>query len=92
MPNTDELFTIFPNHFILSMPKDLVSGDFYWAVIERKITQPDKILNLLRQEIILALKQNDSSKNKDGMDMSLIFFNPENNLFTKFPVPITRYG
>lgn len=115
LPNTDELFTIFPNHFILSMPKDVVSGDFYWAaevnklkifvvadctghgvpgafmsmigntllnqiVIERKITQPDKILNLLKQEIILALKQNDSSRNKDGMDMSLICFNPENNL------------
>lgn len=114
LPNNEELNKTFPNHFILSMPKDVVSGDFYCSaeinklklfvvadctghgvpgafmsmigntllnqiVIERKITQPDQILNLLRQEIILALKQNDASRNKDGMDMSLICYNPETN-------------
>jgi serine phosphatase RsbU (regulator of sigma subunit) len=114
LPNKDELIKIFPNHFILSLPKDVVSGDFYWSayttkhkffvvadctghgvpgafmsmigntllnqiVIERKITQPDQIFNLLRQEIILALKQNDTSRNKDGMDMSLICYSPETN-------------
>lgn len=115
LPNSDELFTIFPNHFILSLPKDVVSGDFYWSaevnglrffvvadctghgvpgafmsmigntllnqiIIERKISKPDEILNQLRKEIILALKQNEASRNKDGMDMSLICFNPANNL------------
>lgn len=115
LPNTEELNHIFQNHFVLSMPKDVVSGDFYWAaeineiklfavadctghgipgafmsmigntllnqiIIERQITQPNEILNQLRKEIILALKQNDASKNKDGMDISLISFNSKTKL------------
>jgi serine phosphatase RsbU (regulator of sigma subunit) len=105
---------VFPDHFILSLPKDVVSGDFYWftqfenlkifvvadctghgvpgafmsmigntllnqIVVERKILRPDLILNELRKEIIKSLKQGEDSKSRDGMDLSLICLNSENN-------------
>ena len=94
-----------PDFFILNAPKDIVSGDFYWAyeqqnkiyfmcadctghgvpgafmsllginflneiVIEKKITQPDLVLNELRREIIQSLNQQGSEETKDGMDGS----------------------
>ena len=97
---------LFPENFIINRPKDIVSGDFYWAynydneyyvatadctghgvsgamltmigssllneiVIQRKITQPDLVLNTLRDEIIKALNQEGASEErKDGMDIS----------------------
>lgn len=30
LPDHSEIKKVFPDHFILSMPKDVVSGDFYW--------------------------------------------------------------
>ena len=30
LPTKDELSKVFPKHFILNRPKDIVSGDFYW--------------------------------------------------------------
>ncbi len=30
LPSQEEINTLFPNHFILYKPKDIVSGDFYW--------------------------------------------------------------
>ncbi len=30
LPNRQELYKFFPNHLVLFMPKDIVSGDFYW--------------------------------------------------------------
>jgi tetratricopeptide (TPR) repeat protein/serine phosphatase RsbU (regulator of sigma subunit) len=124
-----------PEFFVLYKPKDIVSGDFYWAsevgqknqdtrtmvldvgknvskndnanslfllatcdctghgvpgafmsllnisklnetVIERKISQPDLILNQVRDEIIKALNPDGADKNaKDGMDAVLCAFN-----------------
>lgn len=106
-----------PDFFILNKPKDIVSGDFYWAVevdncfiivtadctghgvpgafmsllginylneivIERKITQPDLILNELRKEIIEALNPEGDEDGKDGMDMVLSKFDLKNNQLT----------
>ncbi len=114
LPSTEDIKRVFPESFVLSLPKDVVSGDFYWfaqhqhlklfvvadctghgvpgafmsmigntllnnIVIERKIVSPDKILNELRKEIINVLKQGEDSSNKDGMDISLICFNTQNN-------------
>lgn len=31
LPNSDLLAKYLPNHFVLFMPKDIVSGDFYWV-------------------------------------------------------------
>jgi len=31
LPNPEQLRKFFPNHTILFMPKDIVSGDFYWV-------------------------------------------------------------
>jgi len=31
LPPADEIGKMFPSHFILFMPKNIVSGDFYWA-------------------------------------------------------------
>ncbi|MES2288028.1 MAG: tetratricopeptide repeat protein [Bacteroidota bacterium] len=117
------------NFFIFYQPKDIVSGDFYWAykeasydhpkdsadldslqtgktegafyvvtadctghgvpgafmsllninflnenVIERNITEPNKILNKQRQEIIKALNPKGTENSQDGMDCVLCKF------------------
>jgi tetratricopeptide (TPR) repeat protein len=103
-----------PEFFVLYKPKDIVSGDFYWAteaeskfllatcdctghgvpgafmsllnisklnetVIERKISQPDQILNQVRNEIIKALNPDGNETNaKDGMDAVLCAFDLQN--------------
>ncbi|MEO6882845.1 MAG: tetratricopeptide repeat protein [Bacteroidia bacterium] len=102
------------DYFILYKPKDIVSGDFYWAintennffiatadctghgvpgafmsmlginflneiVIEKKVLQPDKIMNDLRQNIIHALNPEETQEEaKDGMDMVLCAFDFKN--------------
>lgn len=104
-----------PEFFIFNRPKDIVSGDFYWAVylngklffmtadctghgvpgafmsligvsflneivIEKNITDPGKILDQLRDEIIHALNpeenemQDDGSSVMDGMDCVLCVY------------------
>jgi serine phosphatase RsbU (regulator of sigma subunit) len=112
MPSRDFIEKAFLQSFILFKPKDIVSGDFYWAsrkdefrliaavdctghgvpgafmsllgnenlneiVNEKGITSPEKILMHLRENIIRDLKQNEEgSSSKDGMDVSLIRWNP----------------
>jgi len=106
-------------YFILFKPRDIVSGDFYWAfhtpgngaglfhiaccdctghgvpgafmsllnismlneaVIERKITQPNLVLDDVRTNIIKALNPKGlDTESKDGMDCSLCTFNFANN-------------
>jgi hypothetical protein len=45
-------------------------------IIDKRVTSPDEILNLLRAGIIKALKQRgEEGGSKDGMDVSLIRFN-----------------
>jgi serine phosphatase RsbU (regulator of sigma subunit) len=111
MPAGDYFSGLFPRSFIILRPKDIVSGDFYWAnergnekilvaadctghgvpgafmsmmghdylneiIIDKRVTSPDEILNLLRAGIIKALKQRgEEGGSKDGMDVSLIRFN-----------------
>ncbi|MGB0882201.1 MAG: PP2C family protein-serine/threonine phosphatase [Vicingaceae bacterium] len=96
-------------NFVFFKPRDVVSGDFFWAhhdeetnisvwcvsdctghgvpgafmsmlgigflneiVIENNVIKPDLILNELRAKIINSLGQNnDSSQQKDGMDIAL---------------------
>jgi serine phosphatase RsbU (regulator of sigma subunit)/cell fate (sporulation/competence/biofilm development) regulator YlbF (YheA/YmcA/DUF963 family) len=36
LPNGNEIKKVFPDSFILSMPKDVVSGDFYWFAENEK--------------------------------------------------------
>ncbi|MBS1645752.1 MAG: SpoIIE family protein phosphatase, partial [Bacteroidetes bacterium] len=99
--------------FIFYQPKDIVSGDFYWALhtnnkfylvvadctghgvpgafmsllnisilnetlIEKKITQPDLILNNAREHIIKSLNPIGSEESKDGMDAVVACFDFEN--------------
>lgn len=112
LPTKEDIREVFPGSFVLSIPKDVVSGDFYWIashsprklfvvadctghgvpgafmsmigntllhsiVGEKKITAPHEILNELRREVIKALRQGESSQNKDGMDLSLISLDTE---------------
>ncbi|GAB4250206.1 MAG: hypothetical protein Kow0079_03290 [Vicingaceae bacterium] len=107
LPNKESLPKEFDDVEVLFMPKDIVSGDFYWfdkvddkvvlcasdctghgvpgafmsmlginnlnqIILEKKITEPSKILKELNNSIKKALKQNDfSSSNKDGMDIAI---------------------
>ena len=93
-----------PNHFILFKPKDIVSGDFYWAtknethfyfaicdstghgvpgafmsllnmaflneaINQNKITEPNEVLNQVRQRLIKNLSKDGG---QDGMDGILL--------------------
>ncbi|MBN2662217.1 MAG: tetratricopeptide repeat protein [Bacteroidales bacterium] len=93
------------DYFVLFMPRDIVSGDFYWLnvvnnlifivaadctghgvpgafmsilgisflndiIVTQNFTETDKILNLLRDKVKLALRQDDTNTH-DGMDISL---------------------
>jgi serine phosphatase RsbU (regulator of sigma subunit) len=99
--------------FVLYKPKDIVSGDFYWAlhhkgkfflatadctghgvpgafmsllnisffnetVIEKKITQPDAVLNEMREAIIRTLNPEGNEQAKDGMDCVLYAIDAKN--------------
>jgi PAS domain S-box-containing protein len=99
-----------PEYFILYKPKDIVSGDFYWAneidnkfiiitadctghgvpgafmsllnitylneaIIEKRITAPEKILDYVRSRIINSLNPEGSDfESKDGMDAALCVY------------------
>jgi serine phosphatase RsbU (regulator of sigma subunit) len=105
------------DHFILWMPRDLVSGDFCWfrkykdaqgnekmllaavdctghgipgafmsligdallnkVVVDEKEISPDRILKELHKNIRKSLKQQ-SSDNRDGMDMGLVVIDKQN--------------
>jgi serine phosphatase RsbU (regulator of sigma subunit) len=100
-------------HFVLYKPKDIVSGDFYWAhriddkflvctadctghgvpgafmsllniaflneiTTEKKIIQPDKILNSVRDSIIITLNTEGNEESQDGMDCTLCCFDLKN--------------
>jgi serine phosphatase RsbU (regulator of sigma subunit) len=102
----------FSDAFIFYLPKDIVSGDFYWykkignlkliaaadctghgvpgammsmlgASYLNEITsnlneyKANEILNKLREKIKDSLHQNETSKNKDGLDISLCVIDEE---------------
>ncbi len=115
LPQRSEMRGYMPDHFILFLPRDIVSGDFYWAskvegkivftaadctghgvpgafmsmlglafldeiVNKQKVLQADRILDLLRREIVAALKQTGAEEDtKDGMDMGLCVYDPAKN-------------
>ena len=44
LPSIDDIQKVFPESFILSIPKDVVSGDFYWGAATGSITNEKFIL------------------------------------------------
>ncbi len=113
LPKAEQYPPGFQNSFILFMPRDTVSGDFYWlsevkrgpqqeadvafavvdctghgvpgafmsmiginvlnGLVSRGITQTDRLLESLDQEIRIALQQ-EVSGNNDGMDVGLCIY------------------
>jgi len=113
LPKAEQYPQGFQNSFILFMPRDTVSGDFYWisdlkqgsqhegdvafaavdctghgvpgafmsmiginalsGLVSRGITQTDRLLESLDQEIRTALQQ-EVSGNNDGMDVGLCIY------------------
>jgi len=100
-----------PEHFVIYKPKDIVSGDFYWAarengcfylalcdctghgvpgafmsllnisflneaIMEKKLREPNHILNHVRNRLIESISSDGA---KDGMDCCLMVFNHEKN-------------
>jgi len=116
LPHKKTLATLFPEHFVLYLPKDIVSGDFYWSaktgsknviavadctghgvpgalmsmlgisflnevVVERGHTNPGEILDILRREVIRAMKQTGSEDEQhDGMDMALCSYDTKSGI------------
>lgn len=108
LPSGEELKKAFSDAFFLYIPREVVSGDFYWyaesdgdhflaavdctghgvpgafmsmigntllneIVMEKKIREPSKILEHLRDGVIKSLRQTGAEgENRDGMDISLV--------------------
>jgi serine phosphatase RsbU (regulator of sigma subunit) len=106
LPTNTRLNELFKEHFVFYRPKDIVSGDFYWArevqgkvifsavdctghgvpgalvsivgnngllraINEFKLTEPQEILDKLREIVINAFRAEGQSDVKDGMDIAL---------------------
>jgi len=116
LPHHEILTRFFPEHFVLFLPKNIVSGDFYWSakigskivfavadctghgvpgalmsmlgisfmneiVVERGHTNPGEILDILRREVICALKQTGSEDEQhDGIDMALCSYDTKSGI------------
>lgn len=116
LPKQEIIENTLPNSFILYLPRDIVSGDFYWIrkvdnlqviiaadctghgvpgaflsilgttllndiIVSKKILKPNEILDELRIAVINSLNQyGTTGENKDGMDISVCVYNPENNI------------
>lgn len=107
LPEKKHLAALLPQSFILYLPKDIVSGDFYWftrkgsriliaaadctghgvpgafmsmigndklhqVITEKGITTPGEVLKELDKRLITVLNQDETSANKDGMDIGLL--------------------
>ncbi len=116
LPAKEVKYRLFPDAFVLLLPRDVVSGDFYWfaekngkkiiaavdctghgvpgafmsmignsflnqIVIEEGITQPDTILNELRDRVKKALKQSGEEDDtaRDGMDAAVCVLDEKNS-------------
>ena len=119
-------------HFVFFKPKDVVSGDFYWAdklsngdfaivnadstghgvpgaimsilnissieeAVKEGSTSPHEIFNKARKFIIARLKKDGSEEGgKDGMDASIVCFNPDKTIMTytaaQNPIWVIRAG
>jgi serine phosphatase RsbU (regulator of sigma subunit) len=113
LPHEELIHEWIGDHFIIFRPKDIVSGDFYWAttynqfaiycvadctghgvpgafmsmlcisllnevVLKEKIIHPEKVLNKVRKMVIESLQQKGmTGEQKDGMDISICFYNRE---------------
>jgi len=112
LPKEDIFSKLVKEYFILWMPKQIVSGDFYWLkkIVTRLIVvaadctghgvpgafmsllgisfleqitsskpelHADEILEELRDKVITALQQDESSETKDGMDLALVIIDTQ---------------
>lgn len=116
LPTPDLINEMLPDMFLINKPREVVSGDFYWAAkhygkniiavadctghgvpggfmsmlgiailneiisVERPI-ETNEILENLRERVMTALhQQSENSDARDGMDITLIMFDPETNM------------
>lgn len=114
MPHESQIDRIFKDGFVLYMPKDIVSGDFYFLeelndrvylavadctghgvagafmsmvgtsllkqiILQKKFTDPGKILFELNEGIVEALRQKETSSH-GGMDIALCVIDKQNKL------------
>ena len=116
LPTEESMHKLLPGAFVLYLPKDIVSGDFYWVeeqdgkiifavvdctghgvpgalmsmvgnaalneiVLEGHVTQPDKILSLMREKVIRVLRQKGhEAQTRDGFDIALCAWDGKNTL------------
>ncbi|WP_343605158.1 SpoIIE family protein phosphatase [Fluviicola sp.] len=116
LPTTLRLNELFRQHFVFYRPKDIVSGDFYWArevqgkmifsavdctghgvpgalvsivgnngllraINEFKLTEPNEILNKLREIVLNAFQAEEGQQDvKDGMDIALCSIDPQTGI------------
>jgi len=77
-----------PGVLISLIGNDLIKN----AIINQKIYKPAEILNQIQKDIIKKLAQSDDDKKiKDGMDMAVINFNPNNYMLEYAGAKIDLY-
>jgi len=132
MPTDEFLDKLFDDYFVFFRPRDIVSGDFYWAkkvdnfimftvadctghgvpgafvsmlgisllneaVQRRDITRASDVLEFLRREIKVSLRQSfDFDESKDGMDMAFCVYDTETKVLqyagANSPMYVVRAG
>lgn len=116
LPPDSIIKSFFPESFILFLPKDIVSGDFYWfgeldnktffsavdctghgvpgafmslisyelinkAVEKNNISEPEKVLDFLNEEIKIALRKTAFDNDlKDGMDIAFCAYDKKTRI------------
>ncbi len=111
LPDPKAIVKAFPDCFGLYLPKDVVSGDFYWftergpkkwiaaadctghgvpgafmsmigidklnqSILDISLQHPSDILSSVNMLLKNALKQDEGSSSRDGMDIALCSFDP----------------
>jgi len=76
LPEDDEFDKMFPKNFVVYKPKDIVSGDFYWA---RKFNNLHLIVCADCTGHGVPGAFDDFESNKDGMDISLCLVDVDSN-------------
>jgi serine phosphatase RsbU (regulator of sigma subunit) len=132
LPARGAMQEVFADHFIMYLPKDIVSGDFYWyhqlddrfilvaadctghgvpgsfisllmirflrrAVMDDRMTEPDRILGRMRRELISFFeKEHPREDIRDGMDAVICSYQPESRKLdfagAKNPLYVVRGG
>jgi len=121
LPSKETLSSLYNEYFIFYLPKDILSGDFYWThnfgdkklialgdctghgipgaymtimainllsnIIEKDISNPEKIIAEMDRLLIDRLRKNDDDI-RDGLDLALCLIEKNKIVFSSTHIPL----